>query len=297
MTYTLGVQHSFHKDYTFEARYVGTRGVHLWNQSRLNIRPQVNASNYIPTFMTMPSASALSGLKPLGTTTTPGTVKGTLVPGATPALPWNFLATDGFLGNIVGYAPQGYSEYNGLALQLNRRYSNGLQYIVAFTWSHLLDDATATNFSTYLSPRRAQDYQNLAAEWASSALDRRQRFTFTPIYDWKPFAQRNWFMKNLVGNWNVSGTYTYQSPEYATVQSGLDSNLNNDSAGDRSIINPAGSFNLGSGVTAINAQGNAVASGSAATVAYVVKNPNARFITAGIGAIANAGRNDFLCVR
>ena len=45
----------------------------------------------------------------------------------------------------------------------------------------------------------------------------------------------------MVGNWNASGTYTYETPEYATVQSGIDSNLNNDSAGDRAIVNPAGS--------------------------------------------------------
>jgi hypothetical protein len=32
--------------------------------------------------------------------------------------------------------------------------------------------------------------------------------------------------KNMVGNWNISGTYTFQSPAYATVQSGVDSNLN-----------------------------------------------------------------------
>ena len=34
--------------------------------------------------------------------------------------------------------------------------------------------------------------------------------------------------------------YTYESPQYATVQSGVDSNLNNDSAGDRAIVNPTG---------------------------------------------------------
>jgi hypothetical protein len=44
-------------------------------------------------------------------------------------------------------------------------------------------------------------------------------------------------------------------PEYATVQSGIDSNLNHDSAGDRAIINPAGAANLGTGVTGYNAQG------------------------------------------
>jgi len=295
LAYNLGIQHTFHKDYTFEVRYVGTKGVHLWNQTRLNSGAQVNSSNFIPTFMSVPSVGTLAGLKALGTPTTPGTVKGTLVPGGTTDQPWNILATQGFTStsSFVSYAPQGYSAYNGLAVQLNRRYSKSLSFITAYTWSHLLDDATATNFSTYLSPRRAQDFQNLGNDWASSALDRRHRFTFTPIYDWTPFHNSNWMMKNVAGNWNISGTYTYQSPEFATVQSNVDSNLNNDSAGDRSIINPSGAFNVGSGVTAYNAQGGVVAAGSASTVAYVVNNPNARFIVAGVGAIANAGRNDF----
>ena len=174
---------------------------------------------------------------------------------------------------------------------MTKRYSKGFTYVAAYTWSHLLDDATATNFSTVLSPRRAQDFQDLAAEWASSALDHRQRFTFSPIYDWKPFQGGNWLMKNVVGNWNISGTYTYQSPEFATVQSGVDSNLNGDSAGDRAIINTSGNGTLSSGVTPYNAAGQVVAAGSPGIVAYVANNPNARYIQAGLGALANGGRN------
>ena len=288
LTWTLGVQRQIGKNYTFEARYVGTRGVHMWNQSRLNIVPQVNASNFIPTFLTLPSASTLAAL-----TKTYGLVKSSIVPGGTAERPFDQLAALGFQNNVIGYAPQAYSAYNGLALQLTKRYSNGLSYVAAYTWSHLLDDATATNFSTYLTPRRAQDFQNLRAEWASSALDRRHRFTFSPIYDWKPFRNGSWLLKNVVGNWTIAGTYTYQSPEYATVQSGIDSNLNNDSAGDRAIINPAGAAGTGSGVTAYNAKGQAVRSGDPATVAYVANNPNARYVVAGLGALANGGRNTF----
>ena len=288
LTWTLGVQRLLGRNYTFEARYVGTKGVHMWNQTRLNIFPLVSPSNYVPTFFSMPSASTLASL-----TKTFGDVSSVIVPGGTADRPFDQLASLGFQNNIVTYAPQSYSSYNGLALQLTKRYSNGLSYTVAYTWSHLLDDATATNFSTYLTPRRAQNFQDLRSEWASSALDRRHRFTFTPIYDWKPFQNRGWFMKNLVGNWNISGTYTYQSPEFATVQSGIDSNLNNDSAGDRPIINPAGSANVGTGVTAYNAQGQAVSMGDPTTVAYVANNSNARYVVAGLGALSNGGRNTF----
>jgi hypothetical protein len=288
LTWTMGVQHVFLKNYTVEARYTGTRGVHLWNQTRLNDFAQVNANNFIPTFLSAPSAATFAGL-----TRTLANVKSQLVPGGTSGSPFNDLAAVGSESNITAYAPQASSTYNGLALQLTRRFNNGLSYIVAYTWSHLEDDATATNFSTYLTPRRAQDMQNLKADWSDSALDRRQRFTFTPIYEFRPFKNGNWFMKNLVGNWNVSGTYTYESPEYATVQSNVDTNLNGDTAGDRTIVNPAGQANVGSGVTGYNAAGQAVAAGSGSIVAYVATNPNARYIVGGVGTLANGGRNTF----
>jgi hypothetical protein len=282
---TLGVQRLLAHDYTLEARYVYTKGVHLWNQTRLNIISPVTPANALPTFLQMPSASALAGL-----TETLGQLQ---------SIPRNTLAQYGFPNNIVGYHPWGNSRYDGLALQMTKRYSKHFQMIAAYTWSHNFDDSTATNFSTILSPRRAQDYQNLRAEWASSALDRRQRFTFTPIYDFRPFQNGNWLMKNIVGNWTISGTYTFQSPEYITIQSGDDANLNGDAL-DRTIINPAGNFTTGSAVTGYTAAGVAVPAGTSCSsgackniVAYVANTPNARFITAGLGALSNSGRNNY----
>jgi hypothetical protein len=280
---TIGVQRLLKNDWTIEARYVYTKGVHLWNQTRLNVISPVTSTSYIPTFLSAPSASTLSGL--------------TETLGALQSIPRNTLAQYGFPNNIVGYHPWGNSRYDGLALQATKRYSKDFSVIAAYTWSHAFDDSTATNFSTILSPRRAQDYQNLRAEWASSALDRRQRFTFTPIYDFKPFRNGNFLMKNIVGNWSISGTYTYQSPEFATVQSGIDANLNGDTL-DRSIINPAGVAGTGSSVVGYTATGAQVplstscSSGACKNiVAYVATNPNARYITAGLGARANSGRN------
>jgi hypothetical protein len=234
----------------------------------------------------MPSATQLAGDK-----LTLGAIEATVPSGATSLYPWNGLAAYGFPNALVGYEPWGNSRYNGLALQMNKRYSKNFSYIAAYTWSHNFDDSTATNFSTILSPRRAQDFQNQRAEWASSALDRRQRLTLTPVYDFRPFQDRKWIMKNVVGNWNVSGTYTFQSPEYATVQDGVDANLNNDPTGDRAIVNVAGTDKVGSGVTGLNAAGQPVAPGSSNIVAYVANNSGARYVVAGLGALSNGGRN------
>jgi hypothetical protein len=286
LTGTLGVQRLLGKDYTVEARYVYTKGVHLYVQERTDIASPVSATLNIPTYFSTPSATQLAG-----DTTTLGALRKTVVPGGTSSFPFNDLAIYGFQQNITAYAPLGNSRYNGLALQMTKRYSKNFSYILAYTWSHAQDDSTATVNSTDFTPRRGQDFQNLRADWSDSALDHRQRFTFTPVYDVRFFKDGNWILKNVVSNWSLNGTYTYQTGELATVQSGVDSNLNNDTAGDRAIVNPAGANNVGSGVTPLNAAGKVVPAGDPGIVAYVANNPGARYVVAGLGALANAGRN------
>jgi hypothetical protein len=190
----------------------------------------------------------------------------------------------GFQNFISAFMPWGNSIYHGWANSLNRRFSNGLQFIAAYTWSHAIDDSTADIFSTYLTPRRPEDSTNLALDRSSSGLDHRQRFTYEVLYDMPFFKRSNRFMKNVVGNWEFAPVYTYQTGTLVDVQSGVDSNLNADSAGDRAFINPAGQANVGSGVTPLmNSAGN--------TVAYLATNPNARYIEAGEGTLPNGGRN------
>ena len=168
--------------------------------------------------------------------------------------------------------------------ELTRRYASGLLWKAAYTWSKTIDDSTADLFSTILSPRRPQSFQDMRSERSQSFLDRRHRFSFSWVYDAGWFkGDSSWALKNLVGNWNISGVYIYESPQYVTVQSGVDSNLNGDAAGDRAVINIAGDPNLGSGVEALlNSNGD--------TVGYLALNPNAKYIVAGRGVHPNAGR-------
>ncbi len=136
--------------------------------------------------------------------------------------------------------PWGNSSYNGWSNSLNRRFSNGLQFQGSYTWSHTIDDSTDAVNSTVLAPRRPQDFQNLRADKASSLLDHRNRVVFNMIYDLPYFKNRNWFMKNLVGNWEVAPVYIFETGEPVTLQSATDSNLNGDSAPDRVFVNLAG---------------------------------------------------------
>jgi len=316
--YTLGVQHTFANDYTLEVRYLGTRGIHLPAQIQLNKQSVVTPDNFLPTFIgNVPDQATIDA--------TPLTLADVIAarPSTIPAF-----SNAGFVSTITAYEPWASSSYNGLAAQLTRRFSHGLQGVLAYTYSHTIDDATAEVFSTVLAPRRAQDSQDLSADRANSILDHPQRVTLTVIYDEPFFKNSNAFLKNSLGNWEIAPIYTYQSGQFVTAESGIDSNLNGDQAPDRTIFNAAGVPGTGTGVTPLcksglpledslgntlctlnNARDTALGDpGNAPTctpgtagcifynvaanvVGYSANNANAKYVQAGYGALANVGRN------
>ena len=274
-TWNLGVQHVLAKSYTVEARYLGSRGIHLPVQDRLNRQGVVGVDNFLPTFLnpsSVPSQAVLDSMKTLDQVKA---FRSSRVPAYTAA---------GFSSNITSFQPYGSSIYHGLATSIVKRFQSGLYLNLAYTWSHLIDDSTADVFSTVLTPRRPQDNQKVGFDRSTSALDRRHRLTISAIYDLPFFKQSNWVARNLIGNWEIAPIYTFESPEYATVQSALDSNLDGDTFTDRAIFNPNAKSATGSGVTALK-------NSSGAVVGYVAKDANARYIVAGSGALANTSRN------
>ncbi len=300
INWNFGIQHSFAKDFTAEVRYVGTRGVHLDVQNRINRRALVSQQAFLPTFLQQPSQAEVDGL----TTTLAGLrAPGSFIPE---------FADAGFnQNNIIVDSPNGYSIYHGLQTQLNRRFSNGLMFQAAYTYSRTIDNSTADFFSTSLTPRRPQDFQNWDAERSVSPLSRTHRFTLAAVYDLPYFKHGNWLMRSIVGNWGFSPVYTYESPQWATVQSAVDANLNGDSAGDRAIFNAGGVRGTGSGVTplcqssmpsfgvcgehdfdpSVGPPGPGNFNSFPFLVGYGANNPNAQYIVAGAGALATGGRN------
>ncbi|HKP45112.1 MAG TPA: carboxypeptidase regulatory-like domain-containing protein [Pyrinomonadaceae bacterium] len=273
LTWTGSIQRQFGTNWSVEARYLGTRGIHLLTQNRINIQAKVgNGLSGLPTFFSAPTQAQLDAL-PL--TLTQINARPRLVPR---------FGNAGFTSPVVGFLSNGSSTYHGASGQLVRRFSNGFQMTAAYTWSHLIDDTTAEVFSTVLSPRRVQDFQNVRADRADSALDRRHRFVTSFIYELPWFKNDHGLTRTLLGGFNFSGTYTAESGEKATVLSGIDSNLNGDSAADRVILNPNGVPGTGSSVTALTNTAGEV-------VAYLANNPNAQYIRAGLGAISNTARN------
>ena len=290
VSWGLTYQREFHNNYVLEVRYLGSRGVHLPTQNRINIQDRVfdGPGGFLPTFFSAPSQTAIDAM-----TTSLADIQS-----RSNILP-EYLAA-GFTSPIVGFLSNGNSTYHAGSASLTRRLNNGLQFSAAYTWSHLIDDSTAEVFSTVLSPRRIQDFQDQAPEKADSALDHRQRFVVSSLYD-LPFFNKsgNHFARKFLGGVSMAGTLTFESGEKATVLSGIDSNLNGDPAPDRTIINPNGVADTSSLVTPLlrtctagfNSDGTCVTPDAQRIVGYLATNPNAQYIQAGVGALSNAGRN------
>jgi hypothetical protein len=275
ITYTGSIQRQFMKDWSLELRYLGTRGVHLLTQNRINVTPRVfnSPGNFLPTLFTAPTQAQLDAM-----TTTLSQLQSRSI-----ILPQYSAA--GFTNPVVAFLSNGNSIYHGASASLTHRFTQNYQMSASYTWSHLIDDTTAEVFSTILSPRRVQDFQNLRSERADSALDRRQRFVVSSLYTMPYFSKsENHLVRLLLGGFNFAGTLTLESGEKATIRSGVDSNLNGDNAGDRSILNPTGTPGTASRVTALTRT-------DGQTVAYLVVNPSAQYIQAGPGAFSNTGRN------
>lgn len=71
----------------------------------------------------------------------------------------------------------GNSSYNAMNVELKKRFSNNMQFLASYTWSHSIDDSS--DLQTLLKP---QDNTNFRAERADSLFDQRHRFVFSGIF-------------------------------------------------------------------------------------------------------------------
>jgi hypothetical protein len=296
ITWTLGVQHELFRDSSVEVRYVGTRSLELPVQQRLN-----SASAFDPN---VPGG----GIAPLPTYINPSDIPAKVVsPASTLQSFDNFnplpLSADGFLGSLTTFPPIGTGIYHAGSVDFIHRFARGIYVRANYTFSKNIDNATNELFSSRVNPRRAQDGFDFAAERGLSALDIRHKFALSFLYEIPNVQTDHAFVRALAHGWEWGGTYLAESGQPVTPLSGVDSNANGDSAGDRTIINPAGVGLTGStvnfvcnagagGATSIVTDPATCGSGDDSNiVGYVAANPKARFIQAGVGAQANAGRD------
>jgi hypothetical protein len=190
--WNLGVQQQLARDLLLEVNYVGNNGKNLSGFFNVNDPPPGPGQICPDAGPTVCTAQAIAA----------GTVKVrpsfTYVPSLT-SLSQN--------ANLAA------SHYNGLQVKLDKRFSNGMQALVTYTWSHLLDTPSGDNYGG-TSPEndlcRYCDYGDSAnnfthiftAEWLDNL----------PFGHGRRFGQNaNWAEQAVLGGWEFTGIYHFNS--------------------------------------------------------------------------------------
>jgi len=137
------------------------------------------------------------------------------------------------------------SSYNALAIQLNRRMTQHIQFMGSYTWSHSLD--FGQNASTFSDTNDLLVPGDMKAEYGNSIFNVPNRFVASAI------LQSPWHVKGALGyltnDWQLAPIYAVQNGlPYSLVTSGTPpAPTSTDAAGTVTTIRP-----LGAGVNGSN---------------------------------------------
>jgi hypothetical protein len=127
-------------------------------------------------------------------------------------------------GNITGgyISSIGNSNFNGLSVRGERRFSSGLSFIASYAWSKSIDDSVGISAASDASNIFAQDARNLRSERSVSDYDVTHRFVLSYVYD-LPFGKvHNRAARTVAEGWQFTGILTLQTGPPFTVFSGRD---------------------------------------------------------------------------
>ncbi len=128
------------------------------------------------------------------------------------------------VASISAWEPRGPSSYNGLQLSAEKRFSAGLSFLAAYTYSKSLDEGAGGNSSTGESRINIQNPRDVAADYGLSNFNYKHRLTLNTIYDLplghgrKFLGNANAFEDALAGGWQVTSIVTVQSGAPFSVQ-------------------------------------------------------------------------------
>jgi hypothetical protein len=131
---------------------------------------------------------------------------------------------------------EGVSNYNSLQASLIKAMDHGLQFSLAYTYSHALDDGSGFESTTggtqdagYGNYGRARNYVPgyEYLNYGSSDFDARQRLAATYVYALPAVGllNRNWFVREALSGWGLSGVTALQSGFPISISTGLDRSL------------------------------------------------------------------------
>ena len=135
--------------------------------------------------------------------------------------------------NIFAEDTIGNSNYNSFQASLEKRFSRGLQFQAAYTWSKSFD--VGSSFEGEVNPINPQ------LSYSLSEFDARHRLVLS--YDWElPIRKFDGFAGKILNGWATSGIYTLQSGFPIRITTSSDNELFTsfffESAGEPDIVAP-----------------------------------------------------------
>jgi hypothetical protein len=195
--WSIGVQQAITKSAFFELTYLGSKGTKL--PTELNINQAVLGSG------------SVNSRRPY-------------------QLPYAGLT----FGNVTYLQTEGDSSYHSLQAKLQQNYSNGLSYLLAYTYGHSIDEGPGYEASSDSSKQLPQNSYAPHSERGTSDFDVRHRFIASPVYDF-PFGPKRKYLNQgltsqILGDWQISGIFTWQTGLPFTVYYGTDNSNTGENA-------------------------------------------------------------------
>ncbi|MGB7200789.1 MAG: carboxypeptidase regulatory-like domain-containing protein [Pyrinomonadaceae bacterium] len=218
--WSLDFQQQIGKKTVFTVGYFGSRGVHLIGVTELNsLAPGVALRSMCApgtTYYAQTPAPTLVACQPPGYVFRNAGSATTVVPENPNVQPGTGIQTTdilildqlrpykGFRGISI-IQPRYNSNYHSMQVSGVHRFSSSSQVNLAYTWSKNLTD-NQTDRST-----APVDGYNSKAEFARATLDRRHVFNVNYIYALPFFVNRRDLAGQVLGGWQVSGIFTYNT--------------------------------------------------------------------------------------
>ena len=218
MQWSLSLQGLITNDLVFETAYAGSKGVHLSSRNSLDIGdPQFcgEAKDIGGIIATLAPADVCAG-KAFGTTFFPDGI--------------DFINPS--FTRLFHYGTGSASTYHAFKNTVTQRFSGGLQFSGAYTFSKTLDQNSAI-ISGELESTSNMDPFNMELDWALSDFHIAHTFVTNFSYD-LPFGQgralggnASGLTEHLLGGWQLAGIFTFTSgtPRNATSSRSLTHDL------------------------------------------------------------------------
>lgn len=207
--WNFNVQHQLPGQMTLEVGYIANRGLFLVNGETTTPYSQVN-----PIYASLGNQLLAQVPNPFyGIITTPGS------PLSQPTVSYNrLLAPYPQYASVGSFRkPTADSFYNGVIARLDKRFSNGLTFLVSFTGGKLMDNsAAAVSYLGPISGTYANQYDG-HLEWSVSPQDVSRSLVTSFVYN-LPFGKGQKFISSaprvanwLISGWQVNGIITLQT--------------------------------------------------------------------------------------